>query len=165
MKHELEIAHHHPGRLRMRTAAFVDSLPAAERTRVGLARTRGVRSTAHDPRTGSLLVEYEPRAVDANQLIRCACELSGLELTARAEPRSSAARHVVDFVREVDRRAESLTGGRLDLGVLIPGGLVALGVYSFFKSSHARLPRWDSLVYWSYSIFVHAHARATREAP
>ncbi|MBX3197946.1 MAG: hypothetical protein KF894_07350 [Labilithrix sp.] len=165
MKCSLEIAHHHPGRLRMRTDAFVDSLQAAERTRVGLARTRGVRSAAHDPRTGSLLVEYEPRVVDESQLIVRACELSGLELTSPDASPASTARRIVDFVREMDHRTESMTGGRLGLGVLIPGGLMALGVYSFLKSDHARLPRWDSLVYWSYSIFVHAHTRATRDAP
>ncbi|MBX3216049.1 MAG: hypothetical protein KF850_28675 [Labilithrix sp.] len=165
MTRSIEIAHHHPGRLRMRTDAFVDDLQAAEPTRVGLARTPGVRSAAHDPRTGSLLVEYEPRVVDEGQLIVRACELSGLTLTSPDAPATSAARRIVDFVREVDHRTESMTGGRLGLGVVIPGGLMALGVYSFFKSEHARLPRWDSLVYWSYSIFVHAHARATRDAP
>ncbi|MBX3206230.1 MAG: hypothetical protein KF764_14255 [Labilithrix sp.] len=141
------------------------SVRAAERTRVGLARTHGVTCAAHDPRTGSLLVEYDPRDIDANGLVARACELSGLELAPPRQARPSAAFRIVGFVRRADRRTESITGGRVNLGVLIPGGLMALAFYSFFKSSHTRLPRWDSLVYWGYSVFVHAHAGATRDSP
>lgn len=64
-------------------------------------------------------------------------------------------------MKQLDRLAESWSGGRFNLGILVPAGLSAVGVYSFFKSSHPRLPRWDNLLYWAYSVFIHAHAEPT----
>jgi hypothetical protein len=162
----LFIAHHHPGRLRVRTEAFLGEGPAAERTKTGLAQTPGVLSAIHDPRTGSLLVKYEPRDLDVNRLITRIGELSGLScVTTSARTPAGTAAHIVTAVRKVDQLTESLTGGRLSLGELVPASLVAFGVYSFFKSSHARVPRWDSLIYWAYSVFVHTHSDAVRPSP
>jgi Heavy metal associated domain 2 len=158
----LRIAHHHPGRLRVRAEAFVDNSNGAKAARAGVVRIHGVRSASFDARTGSLLVEYEPREVGINALVARIGELSGLEVLSPSAD-GSAADRIQRFARKLDAATRSLTGNRLDLGVVIPGGLVGVAVYSFLKSSHTRVPRWDSLVYWAYSVFVHAsHASGAR---
>ncbi|MDF2697255.1 MAG: hypothetical protein K0S65_5638 [Labilithrix sp.] len=162
----LRIAHHHPGRLRVRAEAFVGSAPCAEKARTELVRMHGVSSVAHDARTGSLLVEYEPRDINANELLARIEELSGLDLVDDVPPPGSASLRIRQFMRRLDSTTRSFTDNRLDLSVLVPGGLVGVAVYSFFKSSHTRLPRWDSLAYWAYSIFVrHSHASEVRPPP
>jgi Heavy metal associated domain 2 len=162
----LRIAHHHPGRLRVRAEAFVGSAPCAEKVRSELVRMRGVRSVGHDARTGSLLVEYEPRDINANELLARIEELSGIDLVDDAPSPGNASLRIRQFMRKLDCATRSFTGSRLDLGVLVPGGLVGVAVYSFFKSSHTRLPRWDNLAYWAYSIFVrHTHASEVRPPP
>jgi hypothetical protein len=153
----LSVVHHHPGRLRMRTEAFLDAAFAAERTRIGLARTPGVRAAAHDGRTGSLLVEYAPAAIDVEELIARVEELSGLRVRAPQQRHASVAPKIWRAMQRTDRMVQEATRGRFDLGIIVPTSLAVLSVYSFFRGSHVRLPRWDSLVFWAYSVFVHAH--------
>ncbi len=157
----LKIAHQHPGRLRVRADAFIGDGAIAERTRTGIARLGAVYSIRHDPRTGSLLVEYDPHHVDASTLVGRIAELSDLELAPNEAPppRREPGAGVHALFRKLDAFAQELTNGRLDLGVLVPGGLAALSAYSFLRGDHKRIPRWDSLVYWGYSIFVQAHPK------
>jgi len=161
----LKIVHHHPGRLRVRADAFLDGGPLAERTRMGLVRFGGVRSIVHDPRTGSLLVQYDPHRIDAERLIDSIVELSALSVAPLRPPRPEPGAGIVALVRRLDAITQELTGGRFDLGVLVPGGLAALGVYSFLKGPHKRMPRWDSFVYWGYAVFLQAHPAPPRAAP
>jgi hypothetical protein len=62
-------------------------------------------------------------------------------------------------VQELNSIAAELTGYRADLRSLVPAGLAALSAYSFAVSKEPRLPRWDNLLWWSYSIFLNHHRR------
>lgn len=161
----LKIVHHHPGRLRVRAEAFIDVTPLADATRTALVCSGGVRSVSHDPRTGSVLVEYEPHRIDASELVERIAGLTGLEPAPLEPPRAEPGSGLISLVRRLDTIAHELTRGRFDLGVLVPGGLAALSVYSLLKGPHKRLPRWDSLVYWGYTIFRDAHASPPRAVP
>lgn len=160
----LLVTHHHPGRLRVRSQAFADETSLAERTRDGLAPIVGVRSVTHDPRTGSLLVQYEPREIDANGILQRIETLAGVEVSSETPRRArERAKQIVDAVRKLDAAVLQLSNGQLDLRMLVPGSLAALGVYSFLKSSHTRIPRWDNLAYWAYAIFIDTHRSTVRQ--
>lgn len=156
----LKIAHHHPGRLRVRANAFANDGESVGHVKDELARIRGIRSVEHDPRSGSVLVQYEPRLVKANRIIERIATVGDLDVSP-PEPRNArdSANGVLELFRWLDTMTEQATGSRLSLRLLVPGGVAAASVYSFFKSSHPRLPRWDNLAYWAFSLFVELNAR------
>ena len=167
----LELVHHHPGRLRLRAVAFrvrAGEGGALDAVLEMLQGSPGVRAVSHRPRTGSLLIEYEPGLVEANAILERVADAAGLELVVdprdarRARP--SPAAQAIGVTREVNAIAYELTGYRVDLRAAVPAALAALGVYAFVQQKGERLPRWDNLVYWSYNIFTSLHRREIDDA-
>jgi hypothetical protein len=66
---EFALAHHVPGRLRLRSAALKGDASASEQARHQLAQIRGVTSTSANPITGSVLLEYDPGVLSAGRVI------------------------------------------------------------------------------------------------
>ena len=64
-----ELAHHLPGRLRLRSALLKANADASEQTQHDLAEIDGVRSASANPITGSVLLEYDPETIPPTQII------------------------------------------------------------------------------------------------
>jgi hypothetical protein len=156
----LALVHHHPGRLRL-CAAALRGPDSAEGARAALFVEPGVTLFSHNPRTGSVLIEYEPGLADVEAIIATVAAAAGLDPPTDdrgARPRRrEPALVAIHAARELNEAAYDLTGYRADLRTLVPTWLVALAVYSFAFSKERRLPRWDNLFYWSYNIFSHLH--------
>ena len=154
----LELAHYHPGRLRLRALAFHYEDTVA-RVRAALEAEPGVEHVVHNAKTGGLLIEYQPGLGDADQIIARVAAAAGLALPLDEEElkarRARPAVVAIGVTRELNAVVDELSGGRVDLRALVPAGLAALAVYSFRKD--ATLPRWDNLVWWSYSVFAQLH--------
>jgi hypothetical protein len=146
----LVVAHHHPGRLRVR-AHILEVDPELRRRAVaavaGVDGVASVRETA----TGSVLVEYDPERVDAGQLLSEITAAATLWLAPPAPPRS-AARAVLESGRALDARFADWTGGRVDLRVAVPAALAAGSIATLIFGARS-VPRWDNLLYWSFTVF------------
>jgi hypothetical protein len=161
-KRALVIAHHHPGRLRVRSRAFESDAPVLEATERWLAEQPGVVAVRVHGATGSVLVAYDPLQTDAGEL------LSAIAAHARLfmdEPVLSGApaQRLYDAARALDDRIFRWSEGRVGLGLVIPIALAAGSVGSLLWSAHRRVPRWDNLLYWAVQFFralnhdAHAH--------
>jgi len=65
---EFEIAHHVPGRLRLRSAVLKGNALASEEARRHLAQIVGVTSARANPSTGSVLLEYDPNVISPSNV-------------------------------------------------------------------------------------------------
>lgn len=167
----LDLAHHHPGRLRVRSDALrrTDHAPVTdrlERVRGVVAAMHGVRSIRFNMESGSVLIEYEPGAVDPNVLIDAVASAADLEppppeQERRAGPRPASI--LIRTARTINALTDELTGGRADLRDLVPMAMTGVAAYSFIVGKD-RLPRWDNLAYWAFSIFQSLHATEIAES-
>jgi len=66
---EFALAHHVPGRLRLRSAALKGNASASEQARHDLAQIRGVTAASANPMTASVLLEYDPSVLSAGREI------------------------------------------------------------------------------------------------
>ena len=66
---EFDVAHHVPGRLRLRSAALKGNDRACEQARRHLAQIGGVKEAGANPATGSVLLEYDPSVLSPDQAI------------------------------------------------------------------------------------------------
>lgn len=135
-----------------------------DRIRSVLDGTPGVRNVRHNTRTGSLLVEYDPGMADANALLTRIANAAGLgePLSPRDARRSrrSHANRAIDLAREANALTYELTGWRADLRLVAPMALAGAGIYSLVRNQpNSRLPKWDTLLWYSYSVFTALHAR------
>lgn len=158
----LSLAHHHPGRLRVRADALCDDVASAferfSRVRGALGSLPGVHEVAHNAKSGSIRVDYEPGAVDPNALIEAIAHAAELRAPSAEAPQPvrRVASVVISVTRDLNALTSELTGGRADLRDLIPLAMSGAAAYSFFVKKE-RLPRWDNLAYWAFSLFHSLH--------
>jgi hypothetical protein len=132
---------------------------SADRVREAMLAVPGVTRFDHSARTGSVLVEYEPGLAEPDAILAHLADAAGVAPCAPdalARTRTPAL-IAVGAVQEMNAIASELTGHRADLRSLVPAGLAALSAYAFATSKEPRLPRWDNLLWWSYSIFTALH--------
>ncbi len=168
----LRLVHHHPGYLRVNAAEFVqpkdDSVLSSAKAAV--EAVAGFRSWSHNPKTGSVVVEYDPAVIGADGaddlLARIAkgAGLRGVEnATSNKMNRQELVSVFLDTVEGVNQVVSELAGKRADLRELVPVALAATSVASFvLNDQRGRLPEWSGAAYHSYRVFMQWHRRETR---
>lgn len=163
-RRSLIVAHHHPGRLRVRARALEGDAQLRRVACAAIGGHEGVRS-ALDTETGSILVEYDPERVDAGALLSAIAEATALTVALpepQPRPAGATAHEVFEAARALDRHVARWTGGRVDLRVAVPATLGVASVASLLLSAQARTPRWDNLLYWGFTLFHTLNERARR---
>lgn len=153
--HRLAVVHAIPGRLRLR-------LPAAARTS-GLAdavgHLTGVTAAQWSPRTRSLLVRYQAETIGDDEIVRTVTQHAGVAAPLEPPPRPAAANGqspvaiaITDVVAGMNRRLTERTRGTLDLGTLVPLGLVVWGLREVLRGQVAPLA-WTSAFWYAHGLF------------
>jgi hypothetical protein len=132
---EADIVHATPTRTRLR-------LQPRDRGKGGLARIRavmekqpGVKAVRVNESTGSVVVEHDRGAASGGGFAAALGDvgiiLHGLEEGDVGAPgeHSEAAETVENAMRDLNRRVALATGGRVDLKVLLPAGLIGAGIW------------------------------------
>ncbi len=166
----LRLLHHHPGYLRFQAAVFLEAavespmVTAAESAARGVP---GVHSWSQKPATGTVVVQYDPAMVDADDLllhIAKSAGLRGVELATGSQAhRKELVSAFLDTVQGVNHVFGQLTGQKADLRELVPVALAATSVASFvLNENRGRLPEWSGALYHSYRVFMHWHRPEVR---
>jgi len=166
----LRLVHHHAGYLRVRTAAFlgvVDASPVVTAARIAAEGVSGFRSWSLNPKTGSVVIQYEPGALEPDDLLKHIAKSAGLPGVEVATPRKMSREELVssflDKVQGANQTVSHLTGGRADLRELTPAALAVVSVISFIvNDERSRLPHWMSALYRGYRIFMQWHRPEVR---
>jgi len=170
MDEPLRLVHHHPGYLRIRADAFLqaeEDNPIVTAARTAADTAPGFRSWSLNPKTGSVVIQYEPGAVEADDLLKhiakCA-GFQGVEIATRTKAnRQELVSGFLDTVQGINRAIDQLTGGRADLRELAPAALAAVSIISFvLNQNRGRLPEWSGALYHSYRVFMHWHRPEVR---
>ena len=161
----LKLVHHHPGRLRVRATVFEKDAPALVAVRARLDALAGIVEVAHTATTGSLLIVYQPGMVEPDTIVAVVAEAAELDLP-RDEPRDPRrpALIAIGVGHELNAAVEELTGRRANLATIVPAALAGFAAFSWLKHEDSRLPRWDNLLYWSWSVFRDLNRRSIAEA-
>jgi len=166
----LRLVHHHAGYLRVRTAAFLrpaDDSPIVKAARAAAEAVPGFRAWSLNPKTGSVVIEYEPGTIEPDDLLRHIAKSAGLPGVEIATPHKMTRQEVVssflDKVQGANQTVSHLTGGRADLREITPAALFAVSVISFIvNDERGRLPHWMSALYRGYRIFMQWHRPEVR---
>lgn len=166
----LRLVHHHAGYLRIQAAEFIEPgdtrvLMAAQTAAEAFP---GVRSWSHNPKTGSVVVKYDPDTLEADDLLAHIAKLAGFRgvenATSHKRNRGELVSVFLDTVQDVNQVVSQLAAERADLRELVPIALAATSVVSFvLNNDRGRLPEWSGAAYHSYRVFMHWHRREVRE--
>ena len=165
----LRLVHHHPGYLRIHAAEFMQPAGGAvvAEAQTAAESIPGVRSWSHNPKTGSVVIEYDPGTLEADDLLKHIANSVGFRgvenATSRRMDRQELVSVFLDTVQDVNQVVRQLAAERADLRELVPAALAVTSVVSFvLNDNRGRLPHWSNAAYHSYRIFMHWHRREAR---
>ena len=114
---KVDLVHHVPGRLRLRSFAFKNNAAAFEPIRRQLAEIQGLISCAWNPCTGSIVLKYDRASIFPTEIIKV-ISAYGLTVTDRTEPaKRGASRRLHDIVSAITRFLLKALAERLALSI------------------------------------------------
>jgi hypothetical protein len=190
VKHATEIAHHTPGRLRLKVKAAKNNPALLEQIKAVFSKVPGIERIEIRAATGSVILYYDPENhPDISTLFH---SLNGAApgsatVPIHAPPRrapinkveevaeqieqeaeflaehSTFARAIVEYAKHLDRQLKRATDNNIDLKILVPIGLAA---FTFLEiGATAATPMWVTLVIFSLNHFVELHAHDADQPP
>ena len=150
----LEVAHELPGRIRLRCPSLQGAAGDAARLAKELPRLPGVRKVAADPRSGSVLIAYEPERIDVHTVQAGVLKLLGLETRIERPAPSLLTRQTDELVDALNRAILDLSRGVADLDFLIPTILMTAATVHLARKSGASLPAGITLLWWALAYMA-----------
>jgi hypothetical protein len=177
LKHNAEIAHHTPGRVRLKIPRARDNPALLMQIKEAFANVPGIEAIELKPSSGSVVLHYDPdHQTDIPSFFRPVQPppdpaprphrppkghldevTSSIEEEAEFLAEHSAiAKSVVTYCKELDKWLKQATGNNIDLKIMVPIGLAAV---TFLEvGAAAATPMWVTLVIFSLNHFVELHA-------
>jgi hypothetical protein len=156
------IAHAIPGRVRLHVDSLRHDAVRSAETEQRLLELPGIDYVRANPKTGSLVVEYDPELAASLNVLGMIAETIGVTISEdsfRPGQRTpdyispeEAAHRVRMLVRDANVRVAQAAGG-LDLRIVVPGALFCLGVGVFLGSRRRRMPAWHDLIWYAFNTF------------
>ena len=179
-KHHAKIAHQLPGRMRLKVPGAKGDPELLEQVRQTLVVVPGIHEVEINSTTGSVTIHYcantHPemhRSIDTHQQVFAVAHHAPAtkldEMTHLIEQEaeflaehSHAARAIVDFCADLDKKVKQATGNTVDLKVLVPLGLAAVTFVEI--GATAATPVWVTIGLFSLNHFIELQAhQASRD--
>ena len=166
----LKVAHALPGRVRLKVAKVRGNPALARQAQEKLAQVPGIKQVEAKANTGSLLIHY-----DLDQLFSTAsldilsttleelfpeievgtlmAGLMSLTENPGAGAGSGLTAGITDSFGAINTGLGKITGG-LDLKLLVPLGLIFLGLRGLWTSEKVLSPSWSNLLWFGFASFV-----------
>ncbi len=141
-----------PGRLRLNVPDVSANMEQAEQMKSRLEGTGVIRSVAVEPRTGSVLICYDEKAVQGAVVLGAVIKLMGLDESVRRPPVSKAFEGMQTLFGAVNAGILDATDGMLDASTLAAGALTLAALHSKMKSGWA-MPGAMTLLWWASRLF------------
>jgi hypothetical protein len=144
-----------------------DDDPVVMAARNATESVPGFRSWSLNPKTGSVVVQYDPGMIEPDDLLKHIAKSAGLRgveiATSRKMNRQELVSGFLDTVQDVNRVVSQLTGDRADLREIVPAALAAISAVSLvLNEDRGLLPFWSSSLYHSYRVFMQWHRPEVR---
>ncbi len=154
-----------PGRARFRLIKTENLINEFDTIIEFLKGLSGVIDVVGSVETGGVLVIFDNNQLKIVDIIRLATEEGvfsliddNLENNERQSTEiSEIGARIVGYLREIDQRINSATGGLIDGKTLIPLILFAIAIKRILSNRTRFAAPWYTLIWYAYSIFMHWH--------
>jgi copper chaperone CopZ len=151
-----------PGRVRIRLEPRARADGTVHRVREHVARQAGIQQVTANPTTGSVVVHYDQATTTLDDIVEVCRDLGvvvgtmvGLEPPDEVALGTTTSQRLVDAVDRIDRQLARATGRKIDLRLLFPTALFALGLRQVMASGLGlnQIPGYV-LLWYAFDAFV-----------
>jgi len=163
-----------PGRVRVRLHRVARHPHLVRQVQERMQDRGGVTRVEANPSTGSVVVHYDQNALNGDDVLGllqdCGVVFGALSEEPSIEDiflgRTPASHHIVEAVGDLDRRLLRLTGHKLDLRLLFPASLFALGLRQAVVQGLglADIPAYV-LLWYAFDSFWKMNHESPRKTP
>jgi len=174
VKHHAKVAHHVPGRLRLKIEAARDNPALLDSLKEVFADVPAIDAVVVKPASASLVLHYDPR-LEAQMEARFASHISGQLDVGRDRPgdeidrlatqveaeaeflagHSQWTHAAVDFFKHFDQQIRAATDNAIDLKIVLALGLAVVTFVGV--GATAATPMWVTLVLFALNHFIEQH--------
>jgi copper chaperone CopZ len=154
-----------PGRVRIRLHPAARANGAVHRVKEHIAKQVGITRVAANPTTGSLVVHYDQSVTSLEDIIGVCADIgvivgsfAGLDLDEASTTGTVTSRGIMEVVDRIDRRLSHATGRKVDLRLLFPAALFAVGLRQVIVEGFGltRIPGYV-LLWYAFDSFWKLH--------
>jgi len=162
--YELSVESSVPGRIRLRLPRDHRRQDTMSEISVALSGTSGINNVMVNPATGSVLIENDPNLIDTDKLLKTIHarhaapknETPWSFLNNQPWPgKSKAGLHIIQGFRRFDQTVSWATKGAIDGKLTIVLTLLIISLGRAFLADKRTAAPWYSLLWYSYSMFMH----------
>jgi hypothetical protein len=170
---ETRIAHHIPGRLRLRIPSLKNDPELAERLRRQLEQLEDVVAVDVRPISGSVVLQYQPNGRGPQGFVEALASLLPVEETPAARlpglpSGESAGSLTADWMQrewlEANWGLKRASAGLLDIRTVVPFFFFFLGIRQLLVQPALDPIPWYVCFYYFFETFRHYYGRPTRRA-
>ncbi len=155
----LEVRHQLPGRVRFVCARLVADAVASKKVEQELPRLPGVVQVCADPRTGSVVVRYDPARIDAQTVQAGILALAELDHVHDTPPPGALSRMTDGAIDALNLALMDVTRGAVDLDFAVPTVLMAAATVLSMRKSAAAIPAVVTLTWWATAYMLSGRRR------
>lgn len=154
----VDVVHASPGRVRVKLPREAFGTPTLDRAEEALRGVDGVHEVRVSPASRSVVVSYDPAVLELPALL-AAVARAGVTILP-AVPAGGPNTHERYLGRQVNKlagsanqRVEGLTGGTIDIRLLVPIGLGVLAAREIMRGGLHAAP-WYTLLWWTFDSYL-----------
>ena len=147
-----------PGRVRFKIPLMVGRDEELKTATTQIAKIKGVRWVDYNKISGSVLINFEENAIQADLLFAALIRLLGLDHELQKAPASYINTEIRSIAESLNQAIYSKTNGIIDLYTTIPLLLAALGISQIIKNKANIFPTGLTLLWWAYNSLVSKNA-------
>lgn len=158
MKHQAQIVHHVPGRVRIKLPRAKGDRILLEQIKQSISPRPGVQHVTINPATGSVVIYYDADLIDSFNKGLAAHAAQGNLFNLKTESKkeeSGIARSIDVGFKQLSDGIKHATGETIDLKEMFPFAVATIAL--FFVDKTLGAPLWLSLLFFSFSSYMDLH--------
>lgn len=138
-----------PGRVRFRVPCLCVDIASGQGLCAALEKVSSVNNVSVNSVTGSVLIHYDPEALNAALLAAAVIKILRLEGELEKVPASKLQREMRQVSQALDRALYDQTNGLLDMKTAVFLSLAALGSVKLWQKRSLAMPAGFTLLWWA----------------
>ncbi len=147
---DFKVAHVSSGRIRIYSRKLQDTR-VAQTLKKEMNRVEGIKEIRSNSVTGSLLVLFDSKKIQADLLASAVYQLLGFAKEKETVSEGRVYKEVASMNLALNHALMEKSNGALDSKTLIAGGFLALGMRELIKNKSLGMPAPITLFYWAYN--------------